>query len=199
MKQMQVINYGIYQLWNISTMEYRRIITTLLIVITSFCTIKAIAQSTKDKITMPLHIEASLDAGTPYNNIMPIDVNIDLNCTFAMKYSFHVITQSTYFLPKDGMAANYNRATNLGGGFGYVFLPQKNDQLGDFEICAFVTTSVGSSDFKNTSYNAGIHWYGHSEKHRIVPMVRIDYNFKNFSNKNLSNYNGAYFSLGLRF
>lgn len=180
-------------------MEYRRKITTILIAITSFCTINAIAQSTNDQITMPLHIEVSLGAGTPNNIIMPIDVNVDLNYTFAKKFSLHAIAQTTYFLPKDGIASNYNRATNLGGGFGYVFLPQKNDQLGDFELCTFVTSSVGSPDFKNTSYNVGIHWYGHSEKHRLIPIVGADYNFKNISSKDLSNYNGAYFFLGLRF
>lgn len=180
-------------------MEYRRKITTILIAITSFCTIKANAQSTKDQIAKPLHIEVSLGAGTPYNNIMPIDVNVDLNYTFAKMFSLHAIAQTTYFLPKDGIASNYNRATNLGGGFGYVFLPQKNDQLGDFELCTFVTSSVGSSDFKNTSYNVGIHWYGHSEKHRLIPIVGAGYNFKNISSMDLSNYNGAYFFLGLRF
>jgi len=179
----------------------KRIMTLSLCVCTAmlFCAVDAIAQSTKDGITNPLHIEASLGAGTPCKNNMPIDVSIDLSYTFAKKYSIHATTQTSYFLPKDGITTNYNRTTNLGGGFGYVFLPQKKDQLGDFELRALVTTSVGDSEFKNTSYNIGIYWYGHSEKHRLVPLVGVGYNFKTFSNNNLSNYNGAYFSLGLRF
>ena len=48
-------------------------------------------------------------------------------------------------MPKEGLVSNYNRVTNLGGGIGYTFLPQKNDNLGDFELRASVTTSVGSS------------------------------------------------------
>jgi len=180
-------------------MEYRRITTIVLVAVMLFCTADAIAQSSKGQITKPLHIEASLGAGTACKNIMPIDVNIDLNYTFAKKFSLHVTTQTSYFLPEDGITTNYNRATNLGGGLGYVFLPQKNDNWGDFELRAFMTTSVGSSDFKNTSYNIGVHWYGHTEKHRLVPTVGVGYNFKNFSNKDAANYHGAYFSLGLRF
>lgn len=98
-----------------------------------------------------------------------------------------------------GATHDYNRATNLGGGLGYVFLPEKNDKLGDFELRAFVTTSVGSSDFKNTSYNVGVHWFGHTEKHRLVPTVGVGYTLRDFSAKGMKNINGAYFSLGLRF
>ena len=102
-------------------------------------------------------------------------------------------------MPKNGATNDYNRATNLGGGLGYVFLPEKNDQLGDFELRAFVTTSVGSSDFKNTSYNVGVHWFGHTEKHRLVPTVGVGYTLRDFSAKGMKNINGAYLSLGLRF
>ena len=110
-------------------------------------------QSEKFNKTIPLHIEASLGAGTACKNIMPIDVNIDLNYTFAKKFSLHATTQTSYFVPKDGITTNYNRATNLGGGLGYVFLPQKNDNLGDFELRASVTTSVGSSDLRTPHTN----------------------------------------------
>ena len=34
---------------------------------------------------------------------------------------------------------------------------------------------------------------------RIGVIVGVGYSFRDFSNKNSSNYNGAYFSLGLRF
>ena len=79
------------------------------------------------------------------------------------------------------------------------FSSEKNDKLGDFELRAFVTTSVGSSDFKNTSYNVGVHWFGHTEKHRLVPTVGVGYTLRDFSAKGMKNINGAYFSLGLRF
>ena len=180
-------------------MEYRRIINFFILAVAVLASSEVFAQSAETKNAIPLHIEASLGAGTPCKDIMPIDVNIYLNYTFAKKFSLHAITSTSYFLPKEGLVSNYNRVTNMGGGIGYTFLPQKNDNLGDFELRASVTTSVGSSDFKNTAYQLGIHWYGHTEKHHIVPIVGVGYSFRDFSNKNLSNYNGAYFSLGLRF
>lgn len=180
-------------------MEYRKFIYGVAFVATLFTSSNLRAQSSESMNTLPLHIEAQLGAGTSCKSVTPFDVNIDLNYTLARRFSIHAITQTSYFLPKDGITSKYNRATNLGGGIGYTFLPQKDDKLGNFELRASVTTSVGSSDFKNTSYNIGIHWYGHAERHKLVPTIGIGYSFRDFSNKNMPNHNGLYFSVGVRF
>ena len=180
-------------------MEYRRLTHFIVLIVTMLISIETLAQHDEKKTIIPLHLEASLGAVTPSKDIMPLDASFDLNYTFGNKFSLHAIASTSYFLPKKGSTSDYNRATNVGGGIGYIFLPQKNDNLGDFELRAYVTTSVGSSDFKNTSYNIGIHWCGHSERHSLVPTVGIGYSFKDFSQKNMPNTNGAYFTLGLRF
>ena len=180
-------------------MKNSRIARTAAVAAVLFATIGANAQSEASSKSIPLHVEASLGACTPSNKVLPLDVNVDLNYTFAKRFSLHATTTTSYFMPKNGATHDYNRATNLGGGLGYVFLPEKDDQLGDFELRAFVTTSVGSSDFKNTSYNVGVHWFGHTEKHRLVPTVGVGYTLRDFSAKGMKNINGAYFSLGLRF
>ena len=180
-------------------MKNSRIARTAAVAAVLFATIGANAQSEASSKSIPLHVEASLGACTPSNKVLPLDVNVDLNYTFAKRFSLHATTTTSYFMPKNGATHDYNSATNLGGGLGYVFLPEKDDKLGDFELRAFVTTSVGSSDFKNTSYNVGVHWFGHTEKHRLVPTVGVGYTLRAFSAKGMKNINGAYFSLGLRF
>lgn len=180
-------------------MEYRRLTCILIFAATLFTATGLFAQSAESEKTIPLHIEATMGAGSKYKSMTPIISNVDLNYTFAKRFSLHAILNTSYFIPKNGTVTDYNRATNLGGGVGYIFLPQKQDKLGDFEIRASVTTSISGSDYKNTEYNLGIHWYGHSETHRLVPTVGIGYSFKDFSSKSISNYHGAYFTIGLRF
>lgn len=165
-----------------------------------FCFSSAMyAQTSQEKPSLPLHAELSLGAGTPFKSMIPVDATIDVNYTFFKKLSLHFVSNASYFIPKEGMTSNYNKAFNIGGGIGYTFLPQKNDKLGDFEVRASVTTTVGSSDFKNTSYNIGVFWYSHSEKHKILPFIGISYSFKDFSNKFIPNYHGAYVTFGVRY
>ena len=79
---------------------------------------------------------------------------IDLGfCLYIDYCDIKRVCNQSYFLPKEGLVSNYNRVTNLGGGIGYTFLPQKNDNLGDFELRASVTTSVGSSDLRTPHTN----------------------------------------------
>lgn len=63
----------------------------------------------------------------------------------------------------------------------------------------FATTSVGSSDFNNTSYKLGIHWYGYSSTRKVLPMVSVGYTIKNFREKSLPSNRGMYLALGFRF
>lgn len=113
-------------------MKNSRIVRTAAVAAVLFATIGANAQSEASSKSIPLHVEASLGACTPSNKVLPLDVNVDLNYTFAKRFSLHATTTTSYFMPKNGATHDYNRATNLGGGLGYVFLPEKNDQLGDF-------------------------------------------------------------------
>lgn len=157
------------------------------------------AQSYEKSVTTPLHVEIGMGAGTANNGILPIDANVNVNYTLGGRFTLQAVMQSSYFVPKYGTTDSYNRATNLGGGVGYIFAPEKNDKLGDFELRACVTTTIGGSNYKNTSYDLGIYWYSHTNKHKLIPIVGIGYRFRNYSDKSISDYNGAFFSLGIRF
>lgn len=148
---------------------------------------------------IPLHFEASLLSGTPSKGLMPFGANIDLNYTFVKNLALHAVVETSYFIPKEGVTSKYNKANNLGGGLSYTLFPQINDNLGDFELRASVTTSVGSSDFKNTAFNVGVNWHSHTDYHKLVPVIGVGYAFKDFSAKGMSNYNGAYLTVGVRF
>lgn len=169
----------------------------LLFTILMFCGINANAQNDDIKKDIPLHIEASLEAGTPCHKTIPFGANIDLSYSIK-RFSLHIVTNTDYHIQKDGMSNNYNKATNLGGGIGYMFLPYGDNKSGGFEARAIVTTSLKSYDFKNTSYKIGINWIGSSDKRKVVPVVGIGFKFTDYST-NLQSYKGGYFSFGIRF
>lgn len=110
-------------------MKNSRIVRTAAVAAVLFATIGANAQSEASSKSIPLHVEASLGACTPSNKVLPLDVNVDLNYTFAKRFSLHATTTTSYFMPKNGATHDYNRATNLGGGLGYVFFLRRTTSL----------------------------------------------------------------------
>lgn len=167
----------------------------------SSLSLKGIAQENQatQRRYIPLHVEASTGFGTESRKLMPFNVNIDLSYHFVPRFSIHATMQNDFFLPKESVTKDFNQATNLGGGLAYVFLPERIAGSEMFEIRAFVTASVNSTDLKNTSYNVGLYWYRNHKDHRIVPLVGVGYSAKVFNSDALDTYHGAYLSLGFRF
>lgn len=178
-------------------MEYRKIKIFLVLFITALCGSSAFAQ-TSDEKSIPLHVEVSLETGTENKGIMPSSAVVDLGYNIR-RFSIHAAAQADMFQPKEGSTHDYNRSRNIGGGIGYVIFPEDKTNLGVFEVRALVTTSVGSSDFNNTSYKLGIHWYGYSSTRKVLPMVSVGYTIKDFREKSLPSNRGMYLALGFRF
>ena len=96
------------------------------------------------------------------------------------------------------MTHKYNQAINLGGGLSYTILPPTIENNDAFELRASVTSTIGSSDFKNTAYKLGLYWVG-NPKARFTPVVGVGYSFHDLRTKGLNNYHGLYVSIGCRF
>ena len=109
-----------------------------------------------------------------------------------------LLADTNNFIPKDGMTHKYNQAINLGGGLSYTILPPTIKNNDAFELRASVTSTIGSSDFKNTAYKLGLYWVG-NPKSRFSPVVGVGYSFHDFRTKGLNNYHGLYVSIGYRF
>lgn len=155
-------------------------------------------QTPIEKSLIPLYLEASLDVSTPYKGILPFEQTLDVN--YAIKrFSIHALCSSNFILPKDGETKGYNRTVNLGGGVGFELFPRDINDRNIFEARATVTTSLGSNNFKNTSYKIGINWYTHGSTKRLSPIIGVGYNIKTFANSNTHTYHGMYLSFGVRF
>lgn len=182
-------------------MEHRRITQTILLLLL-LLTISVNGRAQGENRTfwsLPWHVEAGLTTGTSKDGLMPFGATVDLNYTFGKSFSIHAVSEATYFHPKKGMTSDYNKAFNLGGGIGYAFSPATENCSSVFEARASVTASVGSSDFKNTAYQIGLYWYRGTDNRKVVPVVGVGYSARDFSQKALPTYHGAFLSFGLRF
>lgn len=163
----------------------KKIVSILLICFACCMGTRCMAES-----PLPVHLDLTLGMGTPCKDIRPFDASLGLNYNIR-QFSLHAIWQADIFVPKNGMTSNYNLTSNLGGGLGYRFLSSKC-----FEARGFVTTTVGHSDFRNTSYNLGLYWHC-GAKCFPSPIIGIGYNCKDFSAA--PTYHGAYVSFSFRF
>ena len=150
--------------------------------------LQANAQETTKSWLDPLHLETSFEAGSQHKQLMPFGMKMDLNYNLGKVFSIHAIGQADYFVPKNGMTADYNKASNIGGGVGFKLFPKLKD-FNTFELRADVTTTVNSTDLKNTTYSAGIYWYG---ERSISPVIGIGYKFRDYRNEGFSNYSRYY-------
>ena len=147
------------------------------------------AQTPIEKSPIPLYIEASLYVSTPYKGNLPFEQILDVN--YAIKrFSIHALCSSNFILPKDGETKDYNRTVNLGGGVGFELFPRDINDRNIFEARATVTTSLGSNNFKNTSYRIGINWYTYGSTKRLSPIIGVGYNIKTFANSRPATYGG---------
>ncbi|MDO4335926.1 MAG: hypothetical protein Q4C37_08900 [Bacteroidales bacterium] len=147
---------------------------------------------------LPLHLELSLSAQTPYKGLIPFGAEIDLNYGFK-RFSIHAVANEDYFIPKESVTKNYNRVFNLGGGVGFELFPRKANDHSVFEARLSVTTSIGSGAYTNTSYKIGIDWHAWRSSIGITPTIGIGYNLKDFSKSFMPTYHGGYLTFGIRF
>lgn len=158
----------------------------------------ACAQSQSCK-NIPLHVEVGFEGGTSCHKVIPVSMVADIGY-YVNRFSLHAAAQSDYFMPKEGSTYKYNKASNVGGGLGFVLFPDNGDGLGTMELRALMTTSVGgSSTVGNNSYKVGIYWYGGAKFLKMMPLVSVGYTVKNFHTSSMPTYRGAYVSLGVRF
>ncbi len=176
----------------------KRFITFMLAVIAVAAMSSTSAQIVEKKT--PLYMSVGMTGSMNFSDKMTAGYNINLDYTFAKRYSVHAIAETTMFIPEEGTISDFNQATNLGGGVGYTFLRADNETPADMLIRAAVTHTVGGSPYKNTNYKVGIHLNEYSVKGATVTLTYgLGYSLTDFSSKGMKTDHGMYVTLGLRF
>lgn len=163
--------------------------TTLLLVLT---TVKTHAQSFMDRI----HFEASAGIGAKNNGITPVDFSFKIHAdVIPLAYVF-VAVEDNLSLYKENGVKYYAKGVSLGGGLGVKLLNStKTNHALDVRVKAL--GSLGSPDWKRTTYDAALAWY--LKDCKFSPMVELGYRFLDSRTKGFDNYGNAYISIGLRY
>lgn len=158
----------------------------------TLATVKMHAQTFTDR----LHFEISAGTGIKNNGLQPFDFSFKAHLDIiSILYAF-VTAEDNISLYKDNGNKTYFNGTSLGGGLGVKLLNhlQSNHAL-DVRVKALGT--LGSPDWKCTTYDAALAWYIKSDG--FSPVVELGYRFLDSRTKGVPNYGNLFLSIGLRY
>ena len=150
------------------------------------------AQSFKDRTLF----ECMAGTGIQNNDKIPLDLSFKLRVDIIPLAYMFITVEDNISLFKNKEARTYSNGASLGGGIGVKLL---NHSKGDHALDVRIKSlqSLGSPDWKRTTYDAGLAWYLKSEK--FSPIVELGYRFLDSRTKGIDNYGNAYLSIGLRY
>ena len=153
---------------------------------------KTYAQSFKDRT----HYEVMVGTGIKNNDKIPLDLSFKLRVDIISLAYMFITAEDNISLFKNKEARTYSNGASLGGGIGVKIL---NHSKGNHALDVRIKSlqSLGSPDWKRTTYDAGLAWYLKSEK--FSPIVEFGYRFLDSRTKGIDNYGNAYLSVGLRY
>lgn len=161
-----------------------------------FClaSLSANAESFVDR----LHFEASAATGFESNDMTPIDFSFKAHADVISSIYVFVSAEGNKSLYESSGARTYLSGESLGGGLGVQLLGKKS-ALHALDIRAKAMTSVGNTDWKRTSYDAGLAWYIKTQKSLFSPVVEVGYRYIDSRESVIENYSGLYVSFGIRY
>lgn len=157
------------------------------------------AQEAVARKQVPLHVEASLEAGRGTDKMLSFGPALNLSYCFAQRIALYAVAQSDYYMQENGVTKDFNQTFNVGGGLGCVLWLPKEDGLGTLEFRALAATGCKKSDFRNTAYHFGLYWYGHRSYLFVQPIIGVGYRLNDFVNSSRASFHSGFISFGLRF
>lgn len=157
-----------------------------------FCSESLFSQTFQERMSF----EVVSEAGLKIKGTMPID--------FSFRFLLDIIPISYIFVDVEENVSLHSKSLNkyytngqyLGGGIGFKMLNKSNTNHAlDFRIKAL--GNVGKTDWKHTTYDVCMSWYLNNVM--FSPLVEFGYRFMDSRIKEISDYNGIYMSIGLRY
>lgn len=142
------------------------------------------------------HFEFMAGAGTESKGITPIDFSFKVHVEFVSISYLFVSAEDNVALYRHADIKSYYNGVSLGGGLG-VKLLNGLESIHALDVRAKVLSSVGSPDWKRTSYDLSLAWYIRSG--RFSPIVELGYRYIDSSTKGISNCGHAFLSIGFRY
>lgn len=171
----------------------------LFLFILTFMVSPMVAQESKEGVALDkLLLEVGTNAGLKNKGYTPLTMSAHVGYHFFSRLYAFVKTEGMLNLYDKHGVKTYLRSQDLGGGLGIQLTNPKTCHDGiDFRLS--LTNSIGNADWKHTVYDANVIWYSHNRKKYGNLYLGVGIKHINSHTAGISNYNGAYVSVGIKF
>lgn len=152
----------------------------------------------KENVFGELHFEGISRFGIKQHGLTPITLGVDIQLCLTKRLSILATAERGYtLLEANGIRSNFTDFS-AGGGVAYMFL-NDNSLKNRLELRLQVVNTIGHTNRKHTSYDAGVYWYQESSRHSIAPLAGIGFRYEQSYTSGIRNWSAPYITLGVRF
>lgn len=187
-------------------MNKKTAILSLLLLLISALSVSAQDKDDKteklsDKIAANIIDEIDFGVGLKQHGVTPLFAGINLGYHIIPRLHVYARYEGMIGLSNVGDNRAYDKTWNLGGGIGYTFyyMKYKGETTTKWSVRAQVTNSIGSVDWKNTSYSIGVYSQCKSTKFARSPLFGIGFKHINSHTEGIRDYNSLFVCMGLGF
>lgn len=168
----------------------------LLIGIMALAGLNVSAQEDGKEWAKKLHAEFKVSYGLKQHDMTPINANTRLSYDILKRVSISGAFEKNWMLVKAEGSKHYADGMSVGGGVGYMFAV---DDGYNVEARLQVLTSVGKTDWKYTTYEAGVMFYLTPNHRQLAPVVGGGYRLEKSRTDGVRNWGSIFGTFGLRF
>lgn len=153
----------------------------------------------KDPVFDHLMFELEATSGLKNKGMSPTTFNFNLGYQITPRFYAFAKAEGSINLYKNDDVKTYFKSQALGGGLGFKLYNPKTNFLGT-DLRLSVTNTIGSPDWKYTSYSADLIIYSNNKKQRaFTPYLGLGFKHINSHTSGISNWNGIIGTIGFRF
>lgn len=163
-----------------------------------FIAIAVCAQESKDDTPILKNCSFELKSlyGIKQHGLQPLSLDMQMGYEFANRWTLLACAEASHtLLEVDGMKS-YAKDISLGGGLAYAWYDGAKDR---FDLRLQVLKTIGSADWKHTTFDIGTTWYGKPNKKGIAPLMGIGFRYEKSHIPGIPNWFGIYATVGIRF
>ena len=156
----------------------------------------AVTSKGQEPVLAGFNLELKSLYGIEQHGMTPMTLNMQLSYEFANRWNLigSIERNHTQF-DVDG-AKWYANALSTGGGLSYAWHDGAYDR---FDLRLMVLKTLGSPDWKHTTFDIGTNWYGKNSKIGVAPTLGIGFRYQKSNTTGIRNWMGVYATIGIRF
>ena len=156
----------------------------------------AVTMNAQEPVLAKFNFEMKSLYGLEQHGMTPMNLNLQLSYEFANRWSVLAAAERNHTqFDVDGVKW-YTNGVSLGGGLAYAWHDGEHDR---FDLRLQVLNTIGSPDWKHTTFDIGTNWYGKRSKSGMSPLIGIGFRYQKSHTAGIRDWMGIYGTIGVRF